>query len=375
MSEIEPGLESVPTPERPPVIREGLPPAYRMRADAHYVEQLDAPASPSVRLIDARTIEVRGDEPRPAASFVESIKRHGVLQPILVQTRGGRYRLIAGRKRLAAAIAAGIREVPCLVQRVDEEQAGQMAEATNLPAQDAVAPPPQEAGKARPSAAPAALPVERSAGASDQLAQSLMALASSANLLSGGSPLTVAVAADLVRAEAARALQLLLASRVLRDEVPVSRLKVPVRTVIDRAMQMTLAERRLRATEVQVVADGVRDAAVRGDEELLASALAGLVMATVSLVGEKGGPTTVTVSVKEGRATFAVAQESLSVPESWVERTFDASWPITNAATGTLSLMQSARRIAELHAGTVSATAIESGTSFNLSLPALAREM
>ena len=43
MSEIEPGLESVPTPERPPVtIREGLPPAYRMRADAHYVEQLGA---------------------------------------------------------------------------------------------------------------------------------------------------------------------------------------------------------------------------------------------------------------------------------------------------------------------------------------------
>jgi ParB/RepB/Spo0J family partition protein len=369
MSEIEPGLESVPTPERPPVaIREGLPPAYRMRADAHYVEQLDAPASPSVRLIDARTIEVRGDEPRPAASFVESIKRHGVLQPILVQTRGGRYRLIAGRKRLAAAIAAGLREVPCLVQRVDEEQAGQMAEATNLPAQEAVAP-------ARPSAAAAPLPAERSAGASDQLAQSLMALASSANLLSGGSPLTVAVAADLVRAEAARALQLLLASRVLRDEVPVSRLKVPVRSVIDRAMQMTLAERRLRATEVQVVADGVRDAAVRGDEELLASALAGLVMATVSLVGEKGGPTTLTVSVKDGRATFAVAQESLSVPESWVERTFDTAWPVTNAATGTLSLMQSARRIAELHAGTVSATSIESGTSFNLSLPALAREM
>ena len=50
MAEIEPGLESGPTPERPPVIREGLPAAYRMRADSHYVEQLDAPASPSVHL-------------------------------------------------------------------------------------------------------------------------------------------------------------------------------------------------------------------------------------------------------------------------------------------------------------------------------------
>lgn len=368
MSEIEPGLESVPPPERPPVaIREGLPAAYRMRADAHYVEQLDAPASSSVRLIDARTIEVRGEDPRPAASFVESIKRHGVLQPILVQTRGGRYRLIAGRKRLAAAISAGLREVPCLVQRVDEEQAGQLAEATNLPAQDAAA--------AAAPTRPAALPVERSSGATDQLAQSLLALASSANLLSGGSPLTMAVAADLVRAEAARALQLLLASRVLRDEVPVSRLKVPVRAIIDRAMQATMAERRLRATEVRVMADGVRDAAVRGDEDLLASALAGLVMATVSLVGEKGGPTTLAASVKDGRVTFAVAQESLSVPESWVERTFDAAWPIAHAATGTLALMQSARRIAELHAGSVSATSIESGTSFNLALPLVAREM
>jgi signal transduction histidine kinase len=98
-------------------------------------------------------------------------------------------------------------------------------------------------------------------------------------------------------------------------------------------------------------------------------------MSTVSLVGEKGGPTTVTATVKDGRATFSVSQESLSVPESWVERTFDAAWPIANAATGTLALMQSARRIAELHAGSVSASSIESGTSFALTLPALAREM
>ena len=158
VSDIEPGLEGLPAIERSPVaVREGLPPAYRMRADAHYVEQLDsAPSSPSVRLIDARTIEVRGDEPRPAPTFVDSIKRHGVLQPILVQTRGGRYRLIAGRKRLAAAMAAGLREVPCLVQRVDEEQAGLMAEATNLPAQEQAAPGrPAAATVGRPNVAPA----------------------------------------------------------------------------------------------------------------------------------------------------------------------------------------------------------------------------
>jgi signal transduction histidine kinase len=136
-----------------------------------------------------------------------------------------------------------------------------------------------------------------------------------------------------------------------------------------------LPERRLRATDVHVLADGIRDAAVRGDEELLASALAGLMMATVGLAGEKGGPTTLTASIKDGRVTFAVAQESLSVPESWMDRAFDAAWPVATAATGTLALMQSARRIGDFHGGTTTATAIESGTSFNLTLPLVAREM
>lgn len=371
MSEIEPGLENTATTgERPPVaVREGLPPAYRMRADQHYVEELDAlPSSPPVRLIDTRTIEVRGEEPKPAASFVDSIKRHGILQPILVQTRGGRYRLIAGRKRLAAAMAAGIREVPCIVQRVDEEQAGLMAEATNLPAQDLPAAPGQVT---RP-----AVETSATAGATEQLAQSLLALASSANLLSGGSPLTAAVAVDLVKAEAARALQLLLASRVLRNEVPVTRMKVQARTIVDRAMQMTMAERRLRGSEVVVSAEGLRDSAVRGDEELLASAVAGLVMAAVGVVGDRGGPVTLSAAGRnDGRLVFTVSQESLSVPESWVERTFDAAWPLATGSTGTLALMQSARRIAELHGGHAVAASTEAGTTFSITLPLVAREM
>jgi signal transduction histidine kinase len=95
----------------------------------------------------------------------------------------------------------------------------------------------------------------------------------------------------------------------------------------------------------------------------------------VGLIGEKGGLTTLSAAAKDGRVTLSVAQESLSVPESWVERTFETAWPIATAATGTLALMQSARRIAELHSGTVIAASIESGTSFNLTLPLVAREM
>lgn len=361
MSEIEPGLESEPV-ERP--VREGLPPSYRMRADSHYVEQLDADHPTPVRLIETRVIDVRGDEPRLAAPFVDSVRRHGILQPILVQARGSRFRLIAGRKRLAAAQAAGVREVPCLVQRVDEEQANDMTNATNTPAVD--------------GPAPSTAPPKAFAGAeqaTEQLAQTLMALASSANLLAGGSPLTTAVAADLVKAEAARALQLLTATRVLGNEVAVSRMKVPVKAVVDRAMQMTAAERRLRGAEVHLAVEGARDAAIRGDEELLASAVAGLVMATIGLVGERGGPASLTASAKQDRVTFTVSQTSLSVPDSWVERTFETSWPATTSPAGTLALMQAAKRIAELHSGHASASSIDNGTSFAIGLPLVAREM
>ena len=51
MSEIEPGLENDHPVERP--VREGLPPNYRMRADTHYVEQLDTNHPSPVRFIEA----------------------------------------------------------------------------------------------------------------------------------------------------------------------------------------------------------------------------------------------------------------------------------------------------------------------------------
>ena len=367
MSELESSLPNEPV-ERP--VREGLPPAYRMRADSHYVEQLDAANPAPVRLIETRVIEVRGEEPLLAAPFVDSVRRHGILQPILVQPRGNRFRLISGRKRLAAAQAAGVREVPCLVQRVDEDQANLLADAANTPAQE----PLPAAGSA--VASPAASAALVHAGqATEQLAQTLMALASSANLLSGGSPLTNAVAADLVKAEAARALQLLTANRVLGNELPVSRVKVPVKAVVERAMQMTAAERRLRAAEVQVSFEGVRDAAVRGDDELLASAVAGLVMATAGLVGERGGPAAINVSAKQDRVVVAVSQNSLSVPDSWIERTFESPWPAAASPLGNLSLMQAAKRIAELHGGQASASSNGDGTTFAITLPLVAREM
>ena len=54
----------------------------------------------------------------------ESIKKSGVLQPIIVQLLGNdRYQLIAGERRLRASKAAGLKTIPCLVKDVTDKDA------------------------------------------------------------------------------------------------------------------------------------------------------------------------------------------------------------------------------------------------------------
>ena len=125
-------LDSRAAPER-----EGLPRNYRMRADAHYVEQLSSPVQPVVRLLALTQIECRD---LPTADLVEaltkSIALHGMLQPLIVRRQAGKYTLIAGRKRLAAATAANLKAVPCLLHDVDGPAAAALAEADNLRVED-----------------------------------------------------------------------------------------------------------------------------------------------------------------------------------------------------------------------------------------------
>src|SRR5262245_26740131 len=238
MSDMDPGLDALRLGDDAiPPVREGLPPRYRMRADSHYVEQLDSSLLNSpIRFLEVHGLEspTQNDDESPSSAFIESIRRHGVLQPLLVRSRGGRHLVIAGRKRLAAATAAGLSRVPCLIERVDDEQAPVLAAASNTPSTDA------------PVARVASSPPLTMDATFAAFADCLTAVASSANLLSPGSTLTQTVAVDLVRAEAARALQLLLAARVLKGDVSVARRDVSARTIVERAAEQTAAERRLR---------------------------------------------------------------------------------------------------------------------------------
>ena len=124
-----------------PYQREGLPPGFRMRHDAHYVDQLTTrTAAPQVRLIPLRDIDAaRPADERDLGALSRSIGKYGILQPLLVRPRAGRFELIAGVRRLAAAAVAGLTEVPCLVHQVDDTRARALAESDNLRATEPAA--------------------------------------------------------------------------------------------------------------------------------------------------------------------------------------------------------------------------------------------
>lgn len=66
----------------------------------------------------------------------ESIKTYGILNPLTVRLRGGKYELVAGERRLRAAKLAGLQEVPCILLDVNMEDASLIALVENLQRRD-----------------------------------------------------------------------------------------------------------------------------------------------------------------------------------------------------------------------------------------------
>ncbi len=72
----------------------------------------------------------------PLDELTESIRQHGILQPLSVRRVGTTYELIAGERRLRAGIQAGLTEVPCIVMRMTEQESAMTALVENLQRQD-----------------------------------------------------------------------------------------------------------------------------------------------------------------------------------------------------------------------------------------------
>lgn len=66
------------------------------------------------------------------AELSESIKIHGIIQPLLVRERDAQYQLIAGERRLRAAKLAGLHEVPVVVKDLTDQSMMEIALVENL---------------------------------------------------------------------------------------------------------------------------------------------------------------------------------------------------------------------------------------------------
>ena len=88
-------------------------------------------------------IEPNPDQPRKTfspesiAELSESIRRHGLIQPIVVEDIGeGRFRIVAGERRWRAADAAGLRDIPVIVRSFTPERRLEIALIENVQRED-----------------------------------------------------------------------------------------------------------------------------------------------------------------------------------------------------------------------------------------------
>jgi ParB family chromosome partitioning protein len=70
------------------------------------------------------------------ADLADSIRTHGILQPLVVRRAGDRFELIAGERRLRAAQAADWQQVPVQVRDVDDRQLAELAIVENIQRKD-----------------------------------------------------------------------------------------------------------------------------------------------------------------------------------------------------------------------------------------------
>jgi hypothetical protein len=348
-SSLPPGAEVLARDPKDLPVREGLPAHYRMRADAHYVDQLDAPPASSIQMVALEAIEPPEQTVIPSAALLESMARHGVLEPLLVRKRDRRYTLLAGRRRLTAARALGLRDVPCIVRRLTDEEARSIAPTRQAPV-DSAAP---------PAGVDAVLGMR-------EIATSLSAVVSCADLLSGGvPPLTRSVAVDMVRAEALRALHTLRTVGYLREGIPPSASAVPVRRLVAAVIDAVGPDVRLRGSRLSTRIDVEDDVTVVVDEPCLVSTVTSVVLLLSAGLGEvRGAGLSVTVTSDPRAATLTIAQESVILPGDMLARAA-GDLPVDSSVAPLVVL----RQLAESCGGACTVSRLARGTQVSVSVP------
>ena len=64
--------------------------------------------------------------------LAESIKAHGIIQPLVLRRLGEKYEIIAGERRYRAAMLAGLSSVPAVIAKIDDKSAQEVAISENV---------------------------------------------------------------------------------------------------------------------------------------------------------------------------------------------------------------------------------------------------
>ncbi|MDX2037936.1 MAG: ParB/RepB/Spo0J family partition protein [Isosphaeraceae bacterium] len=78
----------------------------------------------------------RNFDPAEISALADSLRQHGMIQPVIVRAVGERYQLIAGERRLRAGIEAHLHEIPARVMDLDDQRVCELAMVENLQRED-----------------------------------------------------------------------------------------------------------------------------------------------------------------------------------------------------------------------------------------------
>jgi signal transduction histidine kinase len=331
-----------------------------MRHDAHYVDELfSAERVRQVMRVPVKDIAASPDEGSDVGALAESLAEFGVLQPLIVRRHHGRYELIAGSKRLAAAKAAGLTEVPCVLYEIDDDGARRIEQATNIRCGDSTA----HALSDNRTLLRAVFPL---------LGQSLQTIRSSLQLLSensaGGRD---QVANDLIRAEAQRATRLAWGATLISFAPRLNLTDFDAADVLEQVLRTCEEERALAGLRLDKRIQG--RCTLRADRRLVAVAMRGAVDAILPLARSRQSAT-LTVSLARHEPSHSVvlqvSQDALRPADDVWKRWFDLRWRDRPGGIPSGVGLLAAKRVIELHGGRLAMTPRQGGgCRLALSLP------
>lgn len=96
----------------------------------------------AVRYISIHDVKPNVNQPRKTfdeekiAELAASIRENGIIQPLIVRKKGKTYEIVAGERRWRASVKAELKEVPCIVRELDDEQNMLLAIVENMQRED-----------------------------------------------------------------------------------------------------------------------------------------------------------------------------------------------------------------------------------------------